>query len=331
AGLDHELLVFAIDQLAHALDEEPFGILFEDGIPLAAPQNFDHVPASAAESGFKLLDDLSVAADGAVEALKIAIDDENQVVEIFTGSQGDGAERFRFVSFAVAEESPDFGVGFGFEAAIFQVAGKARLINGHQRAEAHRYRRELPEIGHEPRVRVGRKATTRLQLAAEILEFLGGKAAFQERARIDARRGVTLEVDGVPFEAVVAGAEEMVEANFVQGGGRGKRRDMSANVMFDAIRAHHHGQGVPAHQALDAALDFLIAGEFRFQPEGHGVGVRGIRGERKVDAGDGGVGAKALEDFGSHFGAAGLQDGVEGFKPLLYLEFVHIVRLGVRL
>ena len=80
AGFHDEFLVFAVDQFAHALDEQAFGVAVEDGIPLAAPENFDDVPARAAEGGFELLNNLPVATDGAVQALQVAIDDENQIV-----------------------------------------------------------------------------------------------------------------------------------------------------------------------------------------------------------------------------------------------------------
>ena len=123
----------------------------------------------------------------------------------------------------------------------------------------------------------------------------------------------------------------MVEADFVERGGGGVRGDVAADVVLDAIGADDHGEGVPADEALDAALEFLVAGEKRLEACGNGVGVRSVRGEREVDAGDGGVGAEALENFGGDFGAAGLEDGIERFEPLLNLEFVHVVRLGVRL
>ena len=66
-----------------------------------------HVPAGAAEGGFQLLDDLAVAAHRAVEALQVAVDDEDQVVEPLARGQRDGAERLRLVGLAVAEEAPD--------------------------------------------------------------------------------------------------------------------------------------------------------------------------------------------------------------------------------
>ena len=45
------------------------------------------VPARAAERRFELLDDLAVAADRTVEALQVAVDDEDQVVELFARGQ----------------------------------------------------------------------------------------------------------------------------------------------------------------------------------------------------------------------------------------------------
>ena len=56
---------------------------------------------------FELLNDLAVAADRAVEPLQVAVDDEDQVVELFARGERDRAERFRLVGFAVAEERPD--------------------------------------------------------------------------------------------------------------------------------------------------------------------------------------------------------------------------------
>src|ERR1700736_2968666 len=101
---DDELLVFAVDQFAHALDQQAFRVALENRIPLATPQNLDDVPTRAAEGGLELLDDLAVAAHGAVEALQVAVDDENQIVELLARSERDGAKGFRFVGFAVAEE-----------------------------------------------------------------------------------------------------------------------------------------------------------------------------------------------------------------------------------
>src|SRR5439155_22536351 len=103
------------------------------------------VPATAAERGFQFLNDLSIAAHGAVEAMQIAVDDKDEIVELLARRQSDRSERFRFVGFAVTQECPDLRVRDRLHPAILEITVEARLINGHQRAETHGNRRELPE------------------------------------------------------------------------------------------------------------------------------------------------------------------------------------------
>src|SRR5205823_10735552 len=130
----------------------PYTTLFrsQDRIPLAAPKHLNHIPTGAAERRLQFLNDLAVAAHWTVEALQVAVDDENQIVEPLPGCQRDGAERFRLVRLAIAEERPDFRIRARFQPAIFEIAVEARLINSHQRAEAHGDGRKLPKIRHQP-------------------------------------------------------------------------------------------------------------------------------------------------------------------------------------
>src|SRR5205823_2117294 len=143
AAGDGVLLKFAVDHLAHALDEQPALVGGEERIPLAAPDDLDNVPARAAEGSFQLLNDLAVAAHRAVEALQIAVDDPDEVVEPFAPGQGDRAERFRFIALAVADEAPDLAAVVLAQAAMFEVAIEAGLVDAHDRPEAHADGREL--------------------------------------------------------------------------------------------------------------------------------------------------------------------------------------------
>ena len=59
------------------------------------------------EGRLELLDDLAVAADGTVEALQVAVDDERQVVEPLARRDMERAERLGLVGLAVAHERPD--------------------------------------------------------------------------------------------------------------------------------------------------------------------------------------------------------------------------------
>jgi hypothetical protein len=155
-------------------------------VPLAAPEQLDHVPARTAELAFELLDDLAVAAHRAVEALQVAVDDEDQVVQLLARRQADGTQAFHLVHLAVAAEHPDlavFGVG---DAARVQVLQEACLVDRHQRAQAHGDRRELPELGHQLGVRVAGQALA-IDFLAEIQQLLLGQAPFQIGAGVHAR------------------------------------------------------------------------------------------------------------------------------------------------
>ena len=203
------------------------------------------------------------------------------------------AHRFRLVHFAVAQERPDLARRLRNDAAILQVAHEARLVDGVDRPEAHRHRGETPEIGHQPRVRIGRKARRVAQFVAEILQVLFGQPAFQKRARVDARRGVALEVDQVARLIAVAGVEEVIEAHFEQRGQRGVGGNVAADAGVVLVLPHHHGHGVPANQALDAALHRAVAGIGSFVFGADGVDVRRVEVDRQFGA----VGARALVEL----------------------------------
>ena len=174
------------------------------GSQSAAPDHFDHVPAGAAEGGFQFLDHLAVAAHRTVQALQVAVDDEDQVVELFARGQRERAHRFGLVHFAIAQERPDVARRLRDDAAILQVAHEARLVDGVDRPEAHGNGRETPEIRHQPRVRIGGQAGVLAQFVAEILQVLFGEAAFEKGARVDAGRGVALEINQVARLVAVA-------------------------------------------------------------------------------------------------------------------------------
>ena len=105
-------LHLAVHHFAHALLEQAGGVARQQRVPIAAPDHLDHVPAVAAESGFQLLDHLAVAAHRAVEALEVAVDDEDEVVELLARGQRERPHGFRLVHFAIAQKGPDLaGVG----------------------------------------------------------------------------------------------------------------------------------------------------------------------------------------------------------------------------
>jgi hypothetical protein len=145
--------------------------------------------------------------DRTIEPLQVAVDDENQIVEFFARRQRDRAERFGLVGFTVAEETPTPWHRVLLETAIFEVADEARLIDRHQGTEAHRDRRVLPEVFHQPGMRIRRETAARPGFAAEVLEMRFVDSAFEVRARVNPRRRVALEEDHVAVAGFVAAEE----------------------------------------------------------------------------------------------------------------------------
>ncbi len=68
------------------------------------------------------------------------------------------------------------------------------------------------------------------ELLPEAVELTLGQPALEEGTGIDPGRGVALEVDVVAAAGVVATAEEVVEADLVQGSARGVGRDVPADA-----------------------------------------------------------------------------------------------------
>ena len=95
---------------------------------------------------------------------------------------------------------------------------------------------------------------------------------------------------------------------------------MTADVGIDAVGTHHHGHGVPAHQALDAAFDLAAARKRRLVLHRHGIEKWRRRRIRQRHAGLLGVHLKLLQEAFDALRATALQHVVEGFQPLLRFE-----------
>ena len=249
-----EVLVLAVDAFLHALEQQAGGIAGDERVPVAAPDHLDHVPARAAEDAFQLLDDLAVAADRAVQPLQVAVDDEDEIVELLPASHRDGAQRLRLVGFPVADERPDLPVRGVRQPAAGQVLQEAGLVNRHDRAQAHRHRRHLPVLRHQPRVRIGGKAAA-VDFHAEFMQLVLGEPALHERAGVDARRRMALDEQQVTAVLAGRGPEEMLEAHVVEGRRGLETGDMAAELGGFRVRPQHDGQGVPPDQRPDAVVD----------------------------------------------------------------------------
>ena len=87
ARLHRVLLELAVAGRVHLVDENAVDVALEQVVPLPAPDDLDDVPAAAPEGGLELLDDLAVAPHRPVEPLQVAVDDEDQVVELLVGGE----------------------------------------------------------------------------------------------------------------------------------------------------------------------------------------------------------------------------------------------------
>ena len=156
------------------------------------------------------------------------------------------------------------------------------MIDGLDWAQSHGDGGEFPKVGHEPGMRIGTQATGGLQFAAKVLQFLFGNAAFEICAGIDSGGGMTLKVDNVAVAAFSLCTKKMIEGDFVERGGGGEGRNVSANAFLHFVGAHHHGQSIPADEALDAAFHLLAAGKRRLLPGRNRILVGRSRRKRKV-------------------------------------------------
>ena len=166
----------------------------------------------------------------------------------------------------------------------------------------------------------------------KLLELLEREPAFEKRARVDARRGVALEIDHVAGMVVGPAAEEMVEADLVQRGGGRVGRNVPADAFLLAVGAHDHRHGIPADDALDAALDLAVAGVGRLFVGRDRVDVGRVGRERHGHARVGGVNLELSQDLLRALGPRPFQQVVERIDPVSKFQdfavVLHWIRLG---
>ena len=319
---DDIFLILPVDHFVHPLDKQTFIVFVEERIPIIAPDDLDDVPACAAEEPLELLDDLAVAADGPVEPLEVAIDDEHEIVELLAGRQRDRAERLRFVAFAVTNERPDRLPARILDAPILEVFVEPGLVNRHQRAEPHRHRGELPKPGHQPGVRVAREPAAVGELAAEILQLFLGDPPLDERPGVDAGGGMPLKIDLIAGEIVAAAADEVVHRHLDERRRRGEGGDVPTDALVLAIGADDHRHRVPADHALDPALDLPVAGEERLLVGRDRVDVGGGGGERNRHPEPIGLLLDGMQEVGRPLLAPAVEHVADGIEPFPRLGWV---------
>ena len=208
-----------------------------------------------------------------------------------------------------------------------EVAVEAGLVDGGQRPEAHRDRGELPEVGHQARVRDRAEPLAGHDLTPEVVELALAQAALQEGPRVDAGRRVALVEDVVAHAARVLAAEEVVEADLVERGRRGVRGEVAADAGAEVVGAQDHRHRVPAHHAPDAVLDALVARERRLLLGADGVDVARLGERRQADVELARALEEPVEDELGTVLAGRLDDRVQRVDPILRLGGVAVGQL----
>ena len=247
---------------------------------MPAPDDLDDVPAGAPEHPLQLLDNLAIAPHRAVEALKIAVHHEDEIIEGLPTRQRDTAEGLGLIALPVAEEGPDFPVSHGQLTPAVEVLHDVRLVDCLERPQAHGNGGELPIVAHQPGVGIGGQALA-VRFPAEAIEVLFLEPPFEEGAGINPRRAVALDVDEIPGVVVRGRPPKVVKAHIIKGGRGGKACDVPPHPGIVSVSAHHHRERIPANQGAKLALHEQIPGHAGFPAHGDGVSVGGGNGVRQ--------------------------------------------------
>src|SRR5450830_952506 len=163
---------------------------------------------------------MTVTTYRAVQTLQVAIDDEDQVIEFFPRRQAQRSQRLGLIHFAVAEDAPDLAALILQQIAMLHVTQKTRLINGIDGTDAHRAGRKLPEVRHQPGVRIRRQSLLAMLLGFDFTaietEIILAQRAFEKSPRINPGCRMGLKIHQVAGKPGITRAEEMVETNFKQ-------------------------------------------------------------------------------------------------------------------
>jgi len=180
-------------------------------------------------------------------------------------------------------------------------------------------------------VRVAREPLAWDDLAAEVVELRFAEPPFDERPRVDPGRGVPLEEDLVPRGAVVLAAEEVVEADLVEACRGGVGREVPTDAFVVVVRAHHHGDRVPADEPADPELHRLVAREVRLLLGRDRVDVARLGERGETDVQHACPLQQLVEDEARPVGARLFDERIQRLDPLLRLVGIDIRELMLEL
>ena len=156
------------------------------------------------------------------------------------------------------------------------------------------------------------------------MELILAQASLEERAGVDPRRGVALDVDEVAEVLVRPRAPEVVEADLVERLGRLVARDVAAELRRLGVRLEDDRDRVPADERRREPLELRVARELRLVLDGNRVDVRRRDAGADRDAEILRVVDDRVEEVPHPLAAVRLDDGVDGLEPFLRLDGIGV-------
>jgi hypothetical protein len=162
-----------------------------------------------------------------------------------------------------------------------------------------------------------RRESALADLLPEAVHLRLADPPFEERARVDARRAVALDVEQVAHEVVGGRVEEVVEADVVECRRAREARDVTAELGALAVGLHDQRERVPADDRADPVLEAGLARRHLLVVDVDGVEIGGGRLVGQVRARAARLVDQPLDQVVGALRALARERGVERVEPLL--------------
>ena len=135
---------------------------------------------------------------------------------------------------------------------------------------------------------------------------------------------MALEIDQVARLVAVARVEKVVESDFQKSRQRRVGGDVAADARVVLVLADHHGHGVPADQALDAALHGAVARVRNLILGTDRVHIGGVELDRQFRAADARALGQLVQQVGGTVRTGFVDDLIQGFHPFRCLLRIEV-------
>ena len=169
-----------------------------------------------------------------------------------------------------------------------------------------------------------RRQATAIHFLTEVVHLLVAQAPFEISAGVNTGRRMSLDIQQVAAMLVIRGMEKMVETDVIQGCRRGEAGDMATDTGAFLVGLHHRGDGIPADQGADAALQREIAGEMFFLRHRNGIEISRAGRIGQIRAASARLVDHLLQQKMSALHTFQLENRIQSIQPLLRFLRVHV-------